>query len=91
MLAERERVQALDDVLLVFRILLVQRFNQSGFDETLFIESLLILKDFEGNELFLFVVENTENNTEGTLAKLLDHFIPEAQVLVVADYILLLV
>ena len=64
MLAERERVEALDDVLLVFWIVLVQCFDQPRFNETLFVQALLILEDFQGDKLFLFVVENAENDTE---------------------------
>ena len=46
MLAEGERVEALDDVLLVLRIVLVQCLDEPGLDKTLLEESLLILEDF---------------------------------------------
>ena len=58
MLAEHEMVHALDNILLVFRVVFVQRFNKLGLDESLFIETLLILEDLQRNELFLFMVEN---------------------------------
>ena len=46
MLAEGEGVEALDDILLVFRIVLVQRLDQPGLDKTLLEESLLIFENF---------------------------------------------
>ena len=52
-------VHAFDDILLVFRVVLVQRFNKLGFDKALFIETLLILEDLQCDELFLFMVEDT--------------------------------
>ena len=64
MLAEGERIEALDDVLLVLRIVLVQCLDEPGLNKTLLEESLLILEDFQGDELFLFVVEDTKNDTE---------------------------
>ena len=64
MLAEGERIEALDDVLLVLRIVLVQCLDEPGLNKTLLKESLLILEDFQGDELFLFVVEDTKNDTE---------------------------
>ena len=64
MLAEGERIEALDDVLLVLRIVLVQRLDEPGLNKTLLEESLLILEDFQGDELFLFVVKDTKNDTE---------------------------
>ena len=64
MLAEGESVEAFDDVLLVLRIVLIQCLDQPGLDKTLLEQSLLILENFEGEELFLFVVENTENDTK---------------------------
>jgi hypothetical protein len=64
MLAEGERIEALYDVLLVLRIVLIQCFDEPRLNKTLLEESLLILENFEGHELFLFVVENTEDDTE---------------------------
>ena len=58
MLAENEMVHSLDNILLVFRVVFVQRFNKLGLDESLFVETLLILEDLQRNELFLFMVEN---------------------------------
>ena len=75
MLAEHEMVHAFDNILLVFRVVLVQRFNKLGFDKALFIETLLILEDLERNELLLFMVENAQHNTERSLSELLDHFV----------------
>ena len=57
-------VHAFDNILLVFRVVLVQRFNKLGFDKALFIETLLILEDLQRNELFLFMIENSQHNTE---------------------------
>ena len=91
MLAEHEVVHALDNVLFVFRVVLVQCFNELGLDKALFIETLLILEDLQRNELFLFMVENAQNNSERSFSQFLDHFVAIAQMLIVTDNILLLV
>lgn len=46
MLSEYKLIQFLDDVLLVFWVLLIQSFDQFGFDKTLLVETFLILEDF---------------------------------------------
>ena len=56
MFAEGEGVEALDDILLVFRIVLVQRLDQPGLDKTLLEESLLIFENFP--PLFLFSISD---------------------------------
>ena len=67
MLAEDEVVKALDDVLLVLRVVLVQCLDQLGLDETLLVETLLVLEDLQRDELFLFVVENAKHNSKRSL------------------------
>ena len=91
MLAEYEVVQALDNVLLVFRIVLVQSFNELGLDKALFIETLLILEDLQRNELFLFMVENAQHNSERSLSQFLDHFIAIGYMLIVTANVFLTV
>ena len=75
MLAEHEVVKALDDVLLVLGVVSVQGFNQLGLDETLLVETLLVLQDLQSDELFLFVVKHAQHNTERSLSEFLDHFV----------------
>ena len=91
MLTEDKVVKALDDVLLVFRVMLVQRLDQFGLDETLLVETLLVFEDLQRDELFLFMVENAKHNSERSLPEFLNHFVAIAQMLIVTDDVLLLV
>ena len=91
MLAEDEVVQALDDVLLVLGVVLVQCFNELGLDEALLVETLLILEDLQRDELFLFMVENAQHDSERALSEFLDDFIAIAQMLIVTDDVFLLI
>jgi len=52
MLSENELIIAADDILLVFRVLLVERFNQLGLDQPLFIQPLFVFKNFQSTILF---------------------------------------
>jgi len=46
MFTEYKLIVPADDILLIFRILLVERFNKLGFDQTLFVQPLLVFKNF---------------------------------------------
>ena len=50
MLAEDEVVQALYDILLVFRVVSVQRFNQFRLYQALLVEAFLVLQDLKRHE-----------------------------------------
>lgn len=57
MLPELEMIDDLDNVLLLVWIIITQSFKDGGFDQPLFVESLSISNDFQGDELLLFVIE----------------------------------
>lgn len=52
MLAEDELIIPSDDILLVFRILFIKRFNKFGFYQALLIQPLFVLKNFQSHVLF---------------------------------------
>ena len=52
MLSEYELIVATDDILLVFGILLVERFNKFRFNEALFVQPLFVFKNFQSYVLF---------------------------------------
>jgi hypothetical protein len=52
MLSEYELVIAADYILLIFGVLLVERFNKLGLDKPLFVQPLLVFKYFQSYVLF---------------------------------------
>lgn len=64
MLSEHELVYTADDILLIFRVLFVERFDKLGFYQTLFIESLLVLQHLQSTVLFQLVVEHSQDDTK---------------------------
>ena len=82
MLTEHELIEASDDVLLVFFVLVVQVLDELSLDETLLIQSLLVLEDLQGNMFSLFVIVTFEHDAEAAFTKLLDDLVAVRQVLV---------
>jgi hypothetical protein len=64
MLSEHELVYTADDILLIFRVLFVERFDKLGFYQTLFIESLLVLQHLQSTVLFQLVVKHSQDDTK---------------------------
>ena len=46
MLSENELIITSDNILLVLGVLFVERFNKFGFNESLLVQPLFVLKDF---------------------------------------------
>ena len=63
-LSEHKLVKQLNDVLLVFRVILVQSFDQFDLNQTLLVKSLFVLEDLQGNKLLVFVVVYSQHNTK---------------------------
>ena len=91
MLSKHKLVQFLNDVLLIFRVLLIKHLDQLCLNQTLLIESFLVLQHFQSNELLKFMVESPNHNTETTLTQFLNYFITVIQVVVISNRIFLLV
>ena len=91
MVSEHKVVKSLHDVFLVFGVLFIESFDQLRLDETLLVETFLILKNFQSHKLLLFVIKNTQHDAKGPLSELLDNLIPVAQMLIIAMDILLLI
>ena len=91
MLAEDKVIQSSHYVKLVVFIFYVQCLDKFRFYNTLFCESLLILKDFESHELFLFVVKHAQDNTESSFTELSDDLVSIPEVFIVSDNVLFLV
>lgn len=91
MLAEDKLVQLFYNILFVLGVLLVQHFNQLGFDESLFVESLLVFEDLERHKLLFLVVKSAHHNSEGTLADFFNNFVTVVDVIVIPNVVLLLV
>lgn len=68
MTSECECVQDLDDVLFVIRVCLAQCRQQVSLDGTLCMKSLLVLKNFDSDELVGLVVEALVNLAKRTSA-----------------------
>lgn len=82
MLAERELVQAADDVLLVLSVVVVQVLDKLGLDEALLVQSGLVLQDLQSDVLLVLVVVGLQNHTETALAEFFDNFVAVLNMLV---------
>jgi len=91
MLSEYELIIPSDDILLVFRILFIKRFNKFGFNQTLFVQPLFVLKNLQSHVFLQFVVKDSQHDSERTFSKLLDNFIAIPNMFIVTHYIFLLV
>jgi len=74
MFAEHQGFLNPHDVLLIVWVAVPEALEDTSFDETLFIEALLVAEDFEGDELLSLVVPTFENLAEGALANTFVNF-----------------
>jgi len=91
MLSEYELIIPPDNILLVFRILFIERFDKFGFNQTLFVQPLLVLKNLQSHVFLQFVVEDSQHDSERAFSKLLDNFKAIPNMLIVTHYVFLLV
>jgi len=90
-LSEHEFLLNSDDVLLVFGVAVSKLLQDFNFDQPLLIESLLVSKDLQRNELLVFVVEALEDLAEAALAQSVRYFEPVSNVLAFLRNILILI
>ena len=74
MLAEYKRLQDPHDVLLIFRVILLELLEDASLDEALLVQALLVAEDLQSHDLLLLVVETFKDLAEGALADSLLHF-----------------
>ena len=89
MLSEHELVQSSDNVFLIFRVIVIQVFDQLCFNQALLIESLFVFEDFDGDILFLFVIVSPHDDTETAFSELFVDFVTIPNMLIQAVHVLI--
>jgi hypothetical protein len=74
MVPENAVVLNLNDVVLVFRVVLLEVLQNVKLDACLMLVSLLIFDDFDGHDLSCFMVEAPQSLAKATLSDEVDHF-----------------
>ena len=64
-LAKNESLDNSDYIFLIFRIVGFQLFQDTGFNQPLFVQPLFISEDLQGDNFLLFVIEAFEYLAEG--------------------------
>jgi len=81
-LPKHKLIQPPDNILLVFRVLVIQVLHQFGFHQSLLVQPLFVLQDLKSAVLFVFVVKALENDSETSFSKLLNDLVSKSQVLI---------
>lgn len=82
MLPEIELVQTTNNIFLVLWVLVVQVLDELGLDQSLLVESLLVLEYLESAVLSILVIKALEDHSKTALANFLDDFPPVGEMLV---------
>ena len=81
MISENAVVFDLDDVVLVFGVMLLQVLEDAKLDTCLMLVSLLIFDDLYGHDLSCFMVQAPQSLAKAALSEEVDHFEPVVDVI----------